>query len=122
VIAAVVSLVEMVTVSKTGFIGLAMNLISSCCFTCAAAFVYQNGELLHEITLSLSNDGEIVLDGNRIRIINGEIGVIEASCPDKLCVKTGFVSAKRAVPVICLPNRVEIRIKSRASDIDGITQ
>ena len=37
----VVSLIEMVTVSENGAIGLLMNVISSCAFACLAAFVYK---------------------------------------------------------------------------------
>ncbi len=39
-ISAVVSLVEMLTVSETGFYGLLMNILSSCAFAGTAAFVY----------------------------------------------------------------------------------
>ena len=41
VISAVVSLVEMFTVSETGFWGLLMNILSSCSFACTAAFLYK---------------------------------------------------------------------------------
>lgn len=37
----VVSLVEMVTVSTTGPIGLIMNVISTCAFSCTAAYIYK---------------------------------------------------------------------------------
>jgi riboflavin transporter FmnP len=40
---AIVSLVEMVTVSGTGIIGLLMNVVSTCSFACVAAFVYKYG-------------------------------------------------------------------------------
>ncbi len=40
-ISAVVSFVEMFTVSDTGPIGLVMNIISSCSFACTAAFIYK---------------------------------------------------------------------------------
>ena len=40
-ISLVVSLVEMVTISSTGPIGGLMNLISTCAFSCTAAFVYK---------------------------------------------------------------------------------
>lgn len=39
-ISVIVSLVEMFTVSDTGFYGLLMNILSSCAFACTAAFVY----------------------------------------------------------------------------------
>lgn len=41
IISLVVSLVEMVTVSDTGLIGCAMNIISTCSFACTAAYIYK---------------------------------------------------------------------------------
>lgn len=40
-VSAVVSLVEMMTVSDTGVIGCVMNILSSCSFACTAAFIYK---------------------------------------------------------------------------------
>lgn len=40
-ISAVVSLIEMLSVSHTGIIGFLMNVISTCCFVCPAAFIYK---------------------------------------------------------------------------------
>ena len=40
-ISAVVSLVEMVTISSEGIIGCIMNIISTCSFACTAAFIYK---------------------------------------------------------------------------------
>lgn len=39
-IAVIVSLTEMVTISETGMTGCFMNIISSCSFACTAAFIY----------------------------------------------------------------------------------
>ena len=41
IISAVVALLEMVTISETGPIGALMNLLSSCAFSCTAAFIYK---------------------------------------------------------------------------------
>ena len=41
VISLLVSLVEMITISDTGYIGCIMNIISTCCFVCPAAFIYK---------------------------------------------------------------------------------
>lgn len=46
VISFVVSIVEMLTVSDTGPIGLVMNIISSCSFACTAAAIYKNNRKL----------------------------------------------------------------------------
>ena len=45
-VAIVVAAVEMVTISATGLIGLVMNILSSCCFACVAAFIYKRKHTL----------------------------------------------------------------------------
>ncbi len=52
-ISAVVSLVEMVTISDTGIIGCIMNLLSTCAFACTAAFVYKKKHTLKGAILGL---------------------------------------------------------------------
>ncbi|MBQ4612322.1 MAG: ECF transporter S component [Clostridia bacterium] len=42
IMSALVALVEMITISDTGIIGCAMNLLSSCLFVCTAAAIYQH--------------------------------------------------------------------------------
>lgn len=42
----VVSFVEMLTISESGLIGMAMNIISTCAFACTAAFVYKRWRTL----------------------------------------------------------------------------
>lgn len=46
VVSAVVSLVEMVTISQTGPVGCVMNLLSTCAFACTAAAVYKRRRTL----------------------------------------------------------------------------
>ena len=49
----VVSLVEMVTISDTGFYGAIMNLISTCAFACTAAFIYKKKHTLKGAVIGL---------------------------------------------------------------------
>ena len=53
VLSAVVSVVEMFTVSDTGVIGLIMNVISSCAFACTAAFIYTRRKTLKSAVIGL---------------------------------------------------------------------
>ena len=46
IVSAVVSLLEMVTISETGFIGCIMNLLSTCTFACTTALVYKKWHTL----------------------------------------------------------------------------
>ena len=52
-LAAVVSLVEMVTISATGIIGCIMNLMGSCAFACTAAWVYKRNHTLKGAVIGL---------------------------------------------------------------------
>ena len=45
-ISVIVSLAQMLTVSGTGILGCVMNIISSCCFSCTAAFFYKRKRTL----------------------------------------------------------------------------
>lgn len=53
VISLVVSLIEMVTISETGPIGAIMNLLSTCAFSCTAAFIYKKHHTLKGAILGL---------------------------------------------------------------------
>jgi hypothetical protein len=46
---------------------------------------------------------------NTIEIRDQKVRMLSADCPDKRCVKMGFV---QNVPIICLPNQVMVEIKS----------
>ena len=85
-----------------------------------AAEIYLDGKLYK--TISLYENTEFTVHSeygsNKIRVANGAIAVIEADCPDKVCISSGAVSSG-IVPIICLPHRLEIRIIStEADDID----
>jgi len=46
---------------------------------------------------------------NRLEIKDGTADVIEASCPDKLCVHQSKIS-RAGETIVCLPNRIVIKI------------
>jgi hypothetical protein len=47
----------------------------------------------------------------RIAVRDGAAGFAASDCPDKVCVHTGFLSA-RGQSAVCLPNRVVVRISA----------
>ena len=53
IVAAVVSLIEMITISTTGPIGCVMNILSSCCFAVVAAFIYKKKHTLQGAVIGL---------------------------------------------------------------------
>ena len=54
---------------------------------------------------------------NLIEIGDGKVRVIEASCPDQLDVKQGYIS-KTGELIVCLPNRLVIEIKGIKDERD----
>ena len=80
-----------------------------------------NGEI--EGVYSLSEEQEIEINGgsNILQIKNGKADMIEADCPDKLCVNQKAVS-KNGENIICLPNKVIVEVdSSENSEIDAVT-
>ena len=53
IVSAVVSLIEMVSVSDTGIIGCVMNFISTCSFACTAALIYKHKRTLRGAVMGL---------------------------------------------------------------------
>ncbi len=51
--AVVVALIELVTISSTGLIGLVMNILSSCLFVCTASIIYHRKKTLTNALLGL---------------------------------------------------------------------
>ena len=85
------------------------------------AVIRVNGEI--EGPYPLSEDREISINGgtNILRIRNGKAKMIEADCPDQLCVNQRAVSADNE-SIICLPNKVIVEIQSRQeSEYDAVT-
>ena len=79
--------------------------------------IIQDGTVLQEIDLSRVREPYSFTveapDGgsNRIEVEPGRIRVVEADCPDGICISQGWLS-DQAVPIVCLPHRLIIKIKN----------
>lgn len=78
-------------------------------------------------TYSLSEDQEIELTGlngkkNLLVISDGKADIIEADCPDELCVNQKSIS-KVGEMLVCLPNEIVVEVVSGdKQDIDVIAK
>ena len=75
---------------------------------------------------SLSEDQEIEVcdaDGNVTNVVviaDGKASMLEADCPDHLCMNQGSIS-KDKQNIVCLPYRVVVTVESRKeTDVDAI--
>jgi hypothetical protein len=70
-------------------------------------------------SVPLDRNARLSVEGDlgpvEVRIEDGTVRVIEAGCPDHVCVRTGAVASAGAL-VACVPNGVTVRIEGRAPD------
>lgn len=48
---------------------------------------------------------------------DGRVRIKDANCPDKICVKTGWIS-KPGEMIVCLPYRIIIKISGDSENVD----
>lgn len=66
-------------------------------------------------TLDLNRDTDMIINGyggstDHLVIKDGYASITEASCPDKVCVRTGKIH-KTGELIVCLPNRVVVSVE-----------
>lgn len=111
-----------------------ITVFAALCLVCAVAtaLMNKNGGLTATVTvggetvrtLDLSEDCELDItleDGefNHISVRDGRVAVTDANCPDRVCVRRGYISG--GVPIICLPHRLTVEVQSGAADVDAVT-
>lgn len=83
--------------------------------------VYQEGKLIREIPLD--TDTEFVIEGeyeNVVTMKDGTAAITKSDCPGTDCVHSGRIQ-EAGRSIVCLPNRVEIRIEG-ASEVDFVVR
>lgn len=81
--------------------------------------IYKEGEKIQE--LPLDKNREIIVSNiytNRIVIEEGKVSITESDCPGEDCAHSGWISGSGR-SIVCLPNRVEIRIEGE-TEVDFI--
>ena len=79
------------------------------------AVITQNDVILYDIPLTRHTGTEYITisdgDGKNVIRIEGEtIAVVDADCPDHVCVRTGKAEKKGDV-IACLPHKLLIEVK-----------
>ena len=86
----------------------------------AYAEVYLNGQLIK--TVALQESQIFVIEdqySNEITVSDGKIAFTSSDCPGQDCVHSGSIQSTGR-SLVCLPNRVEIRVVSKADDVDFV--
>lgn len=79
-----------------------------------------NGKMYKTVALSEHSGEEIFEiktdDGiNIVKIKDNKIGIIEADCPDQVCMNPEYIE-KPGQSLVCLPHKVMIEIKGLSDD------
>lgn len=71
--------------------------------------------------LSLDKDGVFRFDGvdAEFEVKNGKIRLTNASCPDKLCEKTGFIGSS-GQSIICVPGKIAVSVAGANESVDAV--
>ena len=86
--------------------------------------IVQDGRVLYSFDLSSEEDQTIDVEYeghvNRIEIRAHRIRVLEADCPDQVCVRAGWLDS--AAPIVCLPHRLVIQAAEKAEELDAVAR
>ena len=88
----------------------------------AAVVVEQDGKETARYALDENRTVRIKGQGgyNLLVIEGGEAWLLEADCPNLLCVKTGKIRYA-GQSIVCLPHKLAVRIVGGASALDAVT-
>jgi hypothetical protein len=103
----------------------------------AAAFINSNkaynskyvvievqGKLFKRLPLDNSRNERIQvnteLGSNIIEVANGKVKILDADCPDKICIQDGSISKPNQI-LVCLPHKVVVQIKGENTEMDDVS-
>ena len=87
--------------------------------------ISRDGEIL--MTCSLMENQEIPIKDSKGNVTNvleikdGKAKMVEADCPDKLCMHQKAISSENE-NIVCLPNRVVVTVTGEDKGYDGLAQ
>lgn len=90
------------------------------------ANIKQDGKVIKTIDLDTVKEAQeirVPYNGNHFNVIEvlpGKIRIKDADCPDKVCVKTGWIS-EPGQSSVCLPHRLMITIEGKNAKVDQIS-
>lgn len=91
------------------------------------AVIKQEGKIIKTIDLSSSKEKQQFkipynngANYNLVEVESGKIRFVDADCPDKVCVKTGWIS-EPGDSAVCLPHKTIITIQGNNEDYDQVS-
>lgn len=93
--------------------------------TASTAYVYYDDKLVKTLDLSIDKTSSYTIEGYNGDVVietkKNSIRVKEETSPLNLCSKQGWVSSSFE-PIVCLPNKVIIKIISTDDKVDAVVR
>lgn len=87
--------------------------------------IVSDGEVLYTIDLAAAEDATLTIESsghyNIVEIKDRQIRVKDADCPDKTCVRMGWLSSS-SMPIVCLPHKLVIEFTDDTGGVDAMTR
>ena len=88
------------------------------------AIVTVDGELA--ATIPLTVDATVPIGTgqgfrNVVEVSGGRVRVADADCPDRLCVRQGWISYD-GESIVCLPHKLVVTVRGTAGDLDAVAR
>lgn len=87
--------------------------------------IKSGGEVVYTLDLSVEPDRcfDVKCGGgvNTVEIKGGKIRVKAADCPDKTCVRMGWLESA-AAPIVCLPHGLIIEFAEDGGEVDAVAK
>ena len=87
--------------------------------------IKSGGKVIYTLDLSRESDREFEIKtehgSNTVEIKDGKIRVKSADCPDKTCVRMGWLSSS-AMPIVCLPHELVIEFADNDGGVDAVAE
>ena len=77
-------------------------------------------------TLPLSIEARLPVGAERgflnvVEVADGRVRVLEADCPDRLCVRQGWIRYD-GESIVCLPHKLVVSIRGGGQDLDAVAR
>lgn len=81
--------------------------------------VYGTYSLNEDREIPVEQDGSVI---NVVRIENGSVRMLQATCPDALCIRQGAISRERQT-IVCLPHKLVVEVYgTHEQEYDTVSQ
>ena len=83
-----------------------------------------DGQLVKKMPLKAGYHETFAVDKfghNVIETDNGRVRMLESTCPDQICVQTGWIE-HAPQQIVCLPFRVVVKVAANHNDVDDIAR